>query len=775
MKREKRVNAKTTVGSRKLPRWTRNLLVSYLLILIVPLIFCAYAYTKAISSLNDSAATYHLSMLDQAKSSLETQILEAQLTAMQIMDDSSVNSLLYAVENGNETAYKIWECQQKLAEYTGTNKYISQAYICIKKGYSTISTSHYYGKNGSSQEFIVDGSANITVSPLFEYSRGKTIPVQIRDDKINEKRTIMYTHTFPDGIVDSAYGNVCIVFNQQMVEKLLTFTNQWYGGYNLILNENNQILSYTGDSIEEVSELWVDSRKMQNNYTIDRNGEKMSVTYLRSAENGWTYISVYPQKQVLLEANNIRSILWLYIALSVTVGVLLSIFFAMYNTRPVQRIIKYLGGAGEITDISREDEFGTIQRVLGNLIDEKHLLTQKADDRRDMVKEALFKVILSGRLSDMSLIENMSKEAGISLKDCSFIGVNFDFEHMTLQTSSLSAEGGDTVTGYICGLLDYRFRHNGCYHYMPENQTFALLCFPKDNLTGVYDSIQSIIKDVENAVSVIGREDAKSYGVVVGISNFHCELEAAYLCNEEALFATEYSKLFEFGRPVFYNMINEKINPCKFTLNDHQCLLNILKSGDADGAQKIFNEIISRNMVENRLGADMIEQFFYAIKGVLLEGIDFAGSDEIKAKLSQLDFQESELFLSFMSLEEAYIAITAAIGEKRNKKGSLLVNNISEYLSSDFSDSNITVISASEKFGISEAYLSKLFREFAGTSFAAYLEKLRIDAAKSLLINDKLKMQQISEQVGYNSVESFRRAFKRLTGVAPSEYKESMK
>lgn len=128
-----------------------------------------------------------------------------------------------------------------------------------------------------------------------------------------------------------------------------------------------------------------------------------------------------------------------------------------------------------------------------------------------------------------------------------------------------------------------------------------------------------------------------------------------------------------------------------------------------------------------------------------------------------------------MRLEEAYITVTRAIGEKRNKKGSLLVNNINEYLSSDYSDSNITVISASERFGVSEAYLSKLFREFAGTSFAAYLEKLRIDAAKLLLINDKLKMQQISEQVGYNSVESFRRAFKRITGVAPSEYKENIR
>lgn len=53
------------------------------------------------------------------------------------------------------------------------------------------------------------------------------------------------------------------------------------------------------------------------------------------------------------------------------------------------------------------------------------------------------------------------------------------------------------------------------------------------------------------------------------------------------------------------------------------------------------------------------------------------------------------------------------------------------------------------------------------------LEKIRLDNAYTFLKNHNLNITEIAEMVGYNSAQSFRRAFKRLFGVSPTDVRKS--
>ena len=70
---------------------------------------------------------------------------------------------------------------------------------------------------------------------------------------------------------------------------------------------------------------------------------------------------------------------------------------------------------------------------------------------------------------------------------------------------------------------------------------------------------------------------------------------------------------------------------------------------------------------------------------------------------------------------------------------------------------------------MSESYLSTLFKEQSGGNFADYVEMLRIEKACELLQNSANTVNDVAEAVGYNSVQSFRRAFKRVKGVSPKK------
>ena len=64
------------------------------------------------------------------------------------------------------------------------------------------------------------------------------------------------------------------------------------------------------------------------------------------------------------------------------------------------------------------------------------------------------------------------------------------------------------------------------------------------------------------------------------------------------------------------------------------------------------------------------------------------------------------------------------------------------------------------------------FEGAMGKSFSSYLEKLRLEKAKKLIAEGKWDMETIAQMVGYGSSATFRRAFKRAYGIAPSAWKE---
>ena len=64
-----------------------------------------------------------------------------------------------------------------------------------------------------------------------------------------------------------------------------------------------------------------------------------------------------------------------------------------------------------------------------------------------------------------------------------------------------------------------------------------------------------------------------------------------------------------------------------------------------------------------------------------------------------------------------------------------------------------------------------MIKEKTGLSFPEYLEKLRIERAIELLSTSDRTINEISEQVGYGSDQSFRRALKRVTGKLPTDFK----
>lgn len=78
------------------------------------------------------------------------------------------------------------------------------------------------------------------------------------------------------------------------------------------------------------------------------------------------------------------------------------------------------------------------------------------------------------------------------------------------------------------------------------------------------------------------------------------------------------------------------------------------------------------------------------------------------------------------------------------------------------------------KLHLSKNYLCSLFKEETGFTFCQYLNTLKTNKAKKLLLEDKKTLEYISYECGFSSQPHFTMTFKKYTGKTPKEYKLSL-
>ena len=109
----------------------------------------------------------------------------------------------------------------------------------------------------------------------------------------------------------------------------------------------------------------------------------------------------------------------------------------------------------------------------------------------------------------------------------------------------------------------------------------------------------------------------------------------------------------------------------------------------------------------------------------------------------------------------------------RNSDEQTTIKYLKEYVENNYIY-DISMQEAAEEMGYSDAYFSKLFKQYFNQNFTAYLTEYRIKKAKELLSNTNHSIKDISRMVGYTDSNYFAKIFKRLVEEIPSKYRENL-
>lgn len=180
-------------------------------------------------------------------------------------------------------------------------------------------------------------------------------------------------------------------------------------------------------------------------------------------------------------------------------------------------------------------------------------------------------------------------------------------------------------------------------------------------------------------------------------------------------------------------------------------------------------------------GAELLEQASAEFPNA--QYIIVSGYDDFKYARSAIKFGACDYLLKPIVQEELNKAIEKAIlrinphadfsiqESQSDVPPEEVVRIIKEYLDKNY-NTNIKISMFADKYFFSKEYLSKLFKSKYGCGIYTYVQEIRMQRARDLLLNPDIKIQSISERLGYADNNYFSKAFKNYYGMSPSQFRK---
>ncbi len=117
------------------------------------------------------------------------------------------------------------------------------------------------------------------------------------------------------------------------------------------------------------------------------------------------------------------------------------------------------------------------------------------------------------------------------------------------------------------------------------------------------------------------------------------------------------------------------------------------------------------------------------------------------------------------------VSTNSAYSNVMSQKISQRMERVSKYIQ-DHYQGTITLSEIADVASMTEQSFSRWFRQTSGLTFVDYLMQLRTTVASNLLINTNKAMTEVAEESGFNSSSSFNRAFLKIKGCSPREFRK---
>jgi len=217
-------------------------------------------------------------------------------------------------------------------------------------------------------------------------------------------------------------------------------------------------------------------------------------------------------------------------------------------------------------------------------------------------------------------------------------------------------------------------------------------------------------------------------------------------------------------------------NEIAYPYDKERLLITKLKTGDSDEAKALLNDLLGYVFFSEGSNLEVVKSRSLelcallsraAIEGGATSNIILRVNNQLLTVIPTINNIDDLCY----KLQEAIDAFTDCMFEHVPSKNSELVKRAILFISKNFA-SPLTLETVANEVHLNPAYFSTMFKQSTGSSFKEYLNMVRIEESKRLLLNTDYALIDIAIATGFEDQSYFSKVFKKFTGLTPKQYRK---
>ncbi len=550
-----------------------------------------------------------------------------------------------------------------------------------------------------------------------------------------------------------------------------------------VMNSEGLILSHTDPSLfmqdlsgeNYVNRILTEDQTKQS-FTANINNRKYLVTYVKSDDLNWYFVSVSPYKSVISNIYELRNITLAIAGALVLAGLLISIYVTKNIYKPMSSLFDQVKHEKQDAPFTRQvDEYQVLSDAFTSMVENEKSMQFVIHRSSNTIKEHYLQALIKGNANDIDVPEDMLQIINEQLQGPYFYIIVFKMDDIQGIKERTSASQQQLLRFALGNIAKEILEEFGVCELLVtgENEVVAVGQYVSETLPTelkeAIGQIQSFLKKYFKITVSAGIGDS-----VISRGNIPSSYISAQQYVRYRLIYGEQS-ILDLNRTRDHFM-----SAVSYPTQTEKKLIEAVQNGKPEGILEKTGEFIDAVSsgscsqlitYSSQLMLSLLKHFEY------LKTMDGANFSDYLDALSEIETAESIKRISEIITEYCY-QICSLIEESNNwlnaQKYNRIIEEVQKFICENYSTPNLSLETVAGFTGLSARYLGKLFKGTINMPFNEYLNQTRLEKARELLEDTNEPAFKISESVGIYNVTYFSTLFKKTYGLPPSQYREQI-
>lgn len=490
--------------------------------------------------------------------------------------------------------------------------------------------------------------------------------------------------------------------------------------------------------------------------------DKIYISYIDSANYRYKY--VYITKTNLISKKSLGIVVVGIISCVMCLACLLVVMWAInrWNGSKISDIVNQLDIEN---DAEKYNEYQLIKNSIDKFSKNNQLLQTKVDKQFSIIKNKFLADFLKGNVIYTDISKNI-KSYDITFNDKYFFVANIFVKNYGQLGEDSKEYTLFAINNIYNDISNNKYEKNTLVVEIDGMLVYIINCEAEDDAQQ-----EELIKILEQVNSFVN--EALDISFIVGISDFSNSFDGVPELFDQTVTAIGYAHFYDLDEFVRYREVEHNdsdINIYSNAVSVENEMLIAVKSGEKEKAKNLISDVfaVTDNMY---IGKWYYEGLMYNI----LNNIIVMAKNHSKEEYVQVEALAGEIKKN-MTISDMKAILNKAVdivcNESIENENDDIYLRAKKYVDEHFDDVSLDISKIGNELNMTPFYISRIFKQNSGIKLGTYINSLRIERAKRLLIEDKyMKVNEVAESVGFDNIRTFFKVFKEFENMTPSQYR----